>query len=167
MPPKKRRTLAEAMQEALGHPVPVERMIYDEEPPPGAIVMRPEYGNEHPMHKETRERHGKRIQPYYPGYKVRLPNGQHLFWNKHTPKAAIEKGLLTDQELIAWANEWTKPGGNRFAEMMYANKLWNVYGMWENPNLHPADDPNLSYSDRNHYFDWRKWSAEYAAFKKG
>lgn len=172
---KKRPSLSDRMAETF-KPIPKEIVPTDPPPfvqkhkrhqpgfPENFHVMEIEPATEHPMIRETREMHAKPIREY-PGYVVDLPSGQKAYWSEFTPQAAIDKGLLTDKKLNHWADQWMQPGGNRYAEYLYADRLYNVYGMWENRNLHPASKDYIPWSDRSHYFDWIAWKAQYNKLK--
>jgi hypothetical protein len=177
---KKRPTLSERMAAELGKTRPLPPEILPDEQvfvqkhkrhvegfPANVHVIdwrERKPGDIHPAILQT-EREHPAPDIKYPGYTVDLPSGQKAFWNEFTPKAAIEKGLLTDEKLNHWADQWMQPGGNRYAELLYADRLWNVYGMWENYNLKPATKGYIPWSDRSHYFDWNAWKANYTKLK--
>jgi hypothetical protein len=167
---KKRPSLGDRMSEMLafdkrGRPIDLEKHI------PEILVPRDwrtkeEYtGTRTPyqdrMIEETRVRHADTTRST--NIEQHLPNGQTLYWNEHAQRHPTFEAMLKDEQLIRWANQWTQRGGNRYAELLYADRLWIEYGFWENSNITPVDmaDKNIPWSDYNHYFNWKRWKAEY------
>jgi len=111
------------------------------------------------------ERMHRVVEPPYQGKQIQVGTShQHLFFREYTPQEMVDR-IKADPEMMQWAGEWMAPGGNRYAEIRFWDRYYEMFGTMDNPNL--RSHLERPYTEYNHYFDWKKWKAEYNTLYKG
>lgn len=88
-----------------------------------------------------------------------------LPFRSYTPDSVLD-GIRSDPQMLERARQWSGPGGNDFAALVFERYMRSEYGIAVSSRFDKIIGSEYGkYEDYNDFFDWDQWREDYEASK--